>query len=214
MEMVEKWVRLLTMVLCDPDDSPFPRDLMPKYLFGETSDNEDSSFRQVAKEVRFRAGKKPHILISGGSDIAGYPGAPKWMDCMERSYRIPREIIEVIPLNGPPNTKTEADALVQYVAEKAWGEFAIVAPPFHQLRCFLTVLGSMKTMGRMDLRVYNWVGVSLPWQEPARHSQGSLKDVRENLIGHEFKRILTYTSKGDLVTVDEALEYLRQRDKQ
>lgn len=201
----ERWLRLLTMVLSDDGG---PRPPLPMYLFGETSDNEASSFLRASNELIVERG----VWISGGSDIAGYPGAPQWIEQLQL-VGVPRSIIEVIPLNGPPNTKTEADALVQYAVEQECKTFAIIAPPFHQLRCFLTVLGSMKTMGRMDLQVYNWVGASLDWQEPARHSQGSLKDVRENLIGHEFERIIRYTEKGDLATVDEALAYLRQRDK-
>jgi len=203
METVENWARLLTMVLSDDSDCR----LMPVYLFAETADNQRSSFERAVHENFSSLG----VFISGGSSVAGYPGADDWKERL-RLLGVPAERIQLVYLNGPPDTKTEADVLIQYAAEHDWKEFAIIAPPFHQLRCFLSLLGSMKTMGRMDLRVYNWVGASLPWQQTVTHSQGTLKATREELIGYEFKRILTYASKGDLVTVDEALEYLKHRD--
>ena len=35
---------------------------------------------------------------------------------------------------------------------------------------------------------------------------------REDLIGTEWERIERYTAQGDLATIDEALDYLRERD--
>ena len=43
------------------------------------------------------------------------------------------------------------------------------------------------------------------------HSQGVLKDYPINLITNELHRIETYTKKGDLLNIEEILNYLQNR---
>lgn len=204
---MEKLLRLATMVLCDRK----PGHPTPWYLVGETADNQDSVFSRGC----FPSWSEPPLAITGGV-TTGYPGADAWVDTMVKNYEVKRERIHVIPMNEQLNTFTEMQALVRYAEKVGWNELTIVAAPFHQLRAFLSLLGAMKRLGRVNpctLWVYNTPGVALRRQEKALHSQGTLTATREDLIGTELERIKRYTAQGDLVTVDEALLYFRLRDQ-
>ena len=63
------------------------------------------------------------------------------------------------------------------------------------------------------LRVYNRVGVALPWDDTVVHSQGVLQCTRSKLIHSELARIERYRNKGDLVPEREVLAYLQWRDR-
>lgn len=203
MTELEKFFRLTVEVLCDR----VPDQAMPTYIVGETADNEGSVFPVACGQV----GNYP-ILIGGGDDSAGYPGGAVWAERVRDRYHIAPERIHLVPMAGPPNTLTEIQALVPYLVKQGWMEVVITAAPFHHVRAFLTLLGVLQKSFRTDIRVYNRVGLPLPWGEAALHSQGKLKAPRRELIGAEFERIQRYTAKGDLATVDQALEYLKRRD--
>lgn len=49
--------------------------------------------------------------------------------------------------------------------------------------------------------------------EQVRHSQGILQGKRKNFIHTEYKRIIMYHEKGDLVSCEEILSYLERRNK-
>ncbi len=202
MNDTEKLLRLQTMVLCD--QSPDFSKVEPMYLVGETSDNEDSVFDRPERD-----GFYPVWITAG--ETTGYPGAQSWLDAIVNRYHIARHRVHLIPMDEPLNTKTEMEALVRYTQRERQHMLRLVAAPFHQLRSFLTILGAMKRLSAMTLKVYNLPGVALPWQAEALHSQGVLRATREDLIGTELERIARYTAQGDLAPVDEALAYLRQR---
>ena len=63
------------------------------------------------------------------------------------------------------------------------------------------------------LRVYNRVGVPLPWDDTVVHSRGVLQCTRSELIHSEMARIERYRNKGDLVLEREVLAYLQWRDR-
>jgi hypothetical protein len=64
-----------------------------------------------------------------------------------------------------------------------------------------------------ELRVYNRVGMALPWHETVFHSQGTLACTRSDLIHRELERIERYQAKGDLASTAEVFDYLTQRDR-
>lgn len=195
-------LKLATLVLCDTP--PLEPELF--YVVGETKDNEASVFSVAARQM----GTCP-ITITGGDATAGYPGPADWSYRLVHQYGVADSRLKVIPLQGPPNTFAEALALVQYAVACRLRIITICAAPFHQLRAFLSVLGAMRKLAIDYLRVYNHVGNALPWSEEALHSQGKLRATRVELILEEYQRIVRYTAKGDLVTIGEALAYLRQR---
>ncbi|MDD5110183.1 MAG: hypothetical protein PHI63_03130 [Patescibacteria group bacterium] len=205
-------LRLLTLVLCDR----LPRHPLPRYLVGETDDNRPAVLMRVcdAKLPEWQINPPP-IAITGGQ-TTGYSGTDSWIEAMVVGG-IKRNRICVVPMAEPLNTFTEMLALVRYAEQTAgWNALAIVAAPFHQLRAFLSVVGAMKRLGRLNpptLWVYNVPGVALPWGEVALHSQGEVRDRRVGLIDAELERIRTYTAKGDLPPAEEALSYLWLRDR-
>jgi len=185
---------------------------VPVYLFSETVDNEASV---LAKGVQLLQGGR----VSGLAivkDIAGanrgYPGAESWHDQLI-TRGVPSEKISFIRCENLLHTYVEAQALVMHAQRYHWRKVVIVAPPFHQLRAFMAVVSAMKLLRFDDLRVYNQVGSKLSWDEDVFHSQGKLQATRRELVVTELRRIYLYHEKGDLVSIDEALEYLAWRDK-
>ena len=110
------------------------------------------------------------------------------------------------------NTLTEAEALVEYAKNYEFKSIIVTAPPFHQLRSFMTTVGvAIREYPRLN--VFSLPGVTQPWNEQVIHSQGVLTAERWQLIQSELKRIEKYTLKGDLASIDVVLDYLNVRDK-
>jgi hypothetical protein len=63
------------------------------------------------------------------------------------------------------------------------------------------------------LKLYSHPAFTMPWQEEAVHSQGTLKATRSELIHMELERINKYQKKGDLASFDEILTYLNNRQE-
>jgi hypothetical protein len=143
----------------------------------------------------------------------GYPGAKAWKDYLYYSGNLAPSHIITVPCLELLHTFSEALALVRHAKECGWKSLIIVAPPFHQLRAFISVVSAIRKLGVTDLRVYNQVGTTLPWHEESRHSQGTLKATRLGLVLTELARVYRYHEKGDLVSVSEVLDYLEWRDK-
>lgn len=182
------------------------------YLFGQTSDNQSSVFNR-GKEL-WKKGLVASILIDDGDDKHGYPGYQSW-----RKELLRMEVAEtaILPLQGNLitkniNTLTEAQTLVRYAQSQRWKRIYITAAPFHQLRAFITVV-SVALREYPELAIYNAVGTHLDWFEETRHSQGTLRAKRIELIKTEMERIEKYHKKGDLVSPEEIFAYLEWRDK-
>lgn len=181
------------------------------YLFGQTSDNQSSVLRR-GKEL-WEKGLAGSILINDGEDKHGYPGFELWRQELLR-MRVDDKV--VIPLRAriieeSVNTLTEAQVLVRYARSLGWKRIYITAAPFHQLRAFITIV-SVALREYPELAIYNAVGTHLDWFEEAHHSQGTLRNIRTELIKTELERIERYHKKGDLVSPEEILAYLEWRD--
>lgn len=210
----ERMLELVVRVLYDyrPPKLNIVPDQFVVYLFSETKDNQESSLEKVI--VLRDAGGVSRITLCDGDTNHGYPGFAAW-----KEYLVSRGVPEgeIMPVASPvtqtsANTLTEAQALVRAAKELGWSELVIIAPPFHQVRCFITMV-SVLFDEYPELKVYNEVGVSLPWSEKVRHSQGVLQATRSELIHTELERIERYHEKGDLVSPETALAYLRARDR-
>ena len=198
---------LLIRVLCDIEPAE-PVDAA--YLFAQTADNQQSVFDTGLALAA--AGQADRILIADSGVMSGYPGFQAWRQELLASG-LPEKKLAGTPTSAfaTLHTLIEATALVQYARMHHVHKLLIVAPPFHQLRAFMTVV----TVARRELpelRVYNRVGGSLPWQEVVVHSQGTLQCQRRELIQSELDRIDRYQQKGDLAPKDEILNYLNWRD--
>ncbi|HEY4498878.1 MAG TPA: hypothetical protein VJH94_02320 [Candidatus Paceibacterota bacterium] len=69
-------------------------------------------------------------------------------------------------------------------------------------------------MKKLDatVRVYNRAGTPQPWGNTVAHSQGTLVRTRLELVAEEVRCIERYTAKGDLLPIDDILEYIKWRD--
>lgn len=212
----EKLHQLNTMTLTD---SPPVGEAFPVYLFTETPDNQDSVLlrsKELFRWNRNNCSKMPILLtddLSGSNP--GYPGAPVWQKRL-RELNVHEDSVVLIPFTKPLlHTLSEAFTVVQFLREKGWEKLIIVAPPFHQLRCFLSMVTAVNQLNPKGLRVYNQVGITQPWGENVVHSQGTTRGKRKDLVIGELRRIEKYQKEGSpmpLVSVDTALEYLEWRD--
>ena len=215
----EKLHQLNTMVLTDSISGGLYQ--FPIYPFTETPDNQASVLlrcEELFKFTRRNNSTFPILLIDNqtGSE-PGYPGAPAWKKSLNK-LGVAESDIMLIPLTETPfHTLSEAFTTVRFVQQKQWRKLVIVAPPFHLLRCFLSVVTAIQTL-KVDLKVYCQVGITQPWYEYAVHSQGKTRGKRKNLIVGEIRRIVKYRRKNNqsapLCSTDAALEYLEWRDTQ
>lgn len=85
------------------------------YLFGETEDNQVSSF-QAAGQMK-QKGLADKFLICGYPAVPGYPGGPAWREYLAKY--VGSDNVGLVPFSYPLlNTKTESMALVHYLKKK------------------------------------------------------------------------------------------------
>jgi hypothetical protein len=177
-------------------------------LFSQTASNQSSVLDAGA---RF-----PGLIgMTEGPGGNGYPGFDDWrVELVRRSVRADR--IVPVPNGSVPGsgsvtprhtTLTEAYGLVTFSRERRMTGVVIVAPPWHLLRCFMACVGAL-LRDYPDLELFPAFGTSLPWQEEAVHSQGSLKGSRADFVFHETTRIFRYHAQGDLPDPERVLAYV------
>lgn len=205
----EKWTQVLTVVLTDCVKG---LRASPVYLFSETTDNERSVFQTGVRLLC--EGKASGLFLIDDADRTnvGYPGAKRWTERLARAGVQPSSI-GVIKCTGWLHTYSESLALVAHAKREGWGSLVIVAPPFHQVRAFVSIVSAMRKLDA-KIRVFNQVGTTSAWSKTVRHSQGTLVRTRLDLVTEEIRRIKRYARKGDLVSVDVVLEYLAWRNTQ
>lgn len=208
----KKLFQLTTMVLTDSAQNLRHT---PTYLFTETSDNA-SSVLDVGSGLLLGDFASCILLLNDrNGQNKGYPGASKWKKTL-KGMGVEAQDIVFVRCDEPLNTLSESAALVQYANARNLHRVIIVAPAFHLVRAFMSVVTAVHCLSAQGLRVHCQVGTSLPWDEEAKHSQGALKCLRSELIITEFNRILRYQSwplgKGGLVSTDHVFNYLKWRD--
>lgn len=110
------------------------------------------------------------------------------------------------------NTLIESQALIRFARKQRYCSIVVVAPPFQQLRAFMTAV-TVALSEYPQLQIYSYPTCAMPWQEEIVHSQGTLKEMPSALIHSELKRIDTYQKKGDLSLFEPVLTYLNQRQE-
>lgn len=192
---------------------------LPTYLLSETLDNEQSVLK-VGEDILCSGGGPVYIIDDADLTNNAYPGALKWKKALERSQKchgiVNHDNIKTITLasNTLLNTLTESLAVATIAQKEKWSSLTIVAPPFHQLRVFISMVTAAHFVG-YQIRIYNKVGVTLPWYVQARHSQGTLIAKRSDLILSEIARILKYQKDSipiPLLSTEKVLKYLEWRD--
>ncbi|MDP3727664.1 MAG: ElyC/SanA/YdcF family protein, partial [bacterium] len=141
------------------------------YLVGQTRDNASSVLERGAELWQKRLVTR--LACQRGGDAAGYCG---W-DFSLRTLQIlgvpPDAVVAVEARETKPNTLTELVSLALLAKQSGWVRILLVASPFHQLRSFITAV-TAANREHPSLRIYNCVGLPLPWNERVIHSQGVL----------------------------------------
>lgn len=196
---------LLHRIFCDP----LPIFCETAYIFGQTPDNESSVFRRAQSLVD--QGQTSAIWIPGTEAMSGYPGQTVWRERIA-NYVFP-SLVQPVPTEATEslNTLIEAQATVRFAKAQGVTSLIVVAVPFHQQRAMMTII-TVALAEYPALRIYSAPGMAIDWQATVVHSQGTLRGKCYELIYGEQKRIDTYGNKGDLVSHQVVLEYLRRRD--
>ena len=200
-------IELLTRILCD---------LRPKnptngaYLYCQTRGNQQSIFQ--AAQFLLNNSLTSKILILNTKPRSGYPGFTEWKQQLQQ-LGLFVEQIEGVKNNETSmlNTLIEPEALIRFAKQHGYRSLFIVAPPFQQLRAFMTAV-TVTLREYPELLIYSYPGEAMPWQEEVVHSQGTLKAKRRDLIQEELERIEKYQGKGDLALFKQVLSYLKKRE--
>lgn len=191
-------------------DTPPPQTADFTFLFGQTSDNQESVLSQAEQALERKLTSKVGFLHAGA--LSGYPGFDVWHQLLlERNVK--PEQIEGVPFGNTDliHTRIEAEAMILHARKQGYESIYILAAPFHQLRAFMTAV-TVALEYYPSARLYSLPGMPLPWQQTVAHSQGKVLGTRSELVVGEWERIETYTEKGDLATVSQVINYLNQRD--
>lgn len=201
-------VRFWTRILCDT--LPPRADII--YMVCEHRDNEESVFPAVAN--LYHQKNSLRVGICDGETDHGYPGFTHWEEKLI-DLGIPKEHIEQIwmPRDIGVNTRSEAIRFIEFVRSQGIHSCILVAWPAHLPRTFLTFGKTAEGLNVSSLKLYAYPGKALPWDETVMHSQGLVKDTREEIIeNEELSRIWRYHREGHLWSPEEGLEYLQKRE--
>lgn len=180
------------------------------YLFGQTSDNEESVLKVGALLWKFR--HVARVCISGGKEGNGFVGFDAWKKTLN-DMGVPLTKIIGVPLakDIPPSTDAEAIGLARFVKKHRWRTLYITSPPLHQLRAFISCVSAFKRE-KTTSNIYSHVGFPQRWEEHVVHSQGIQRDTRSALIRKELKKIEEYCINGKLIKPRDVLQYMNRRD--
>ena len=200
-------IELLTRVLCD---------LQPEnptngaYLYCQTKSNQQSIFQ--AAHFLLNNALTHRILILNTKAKSGYPGFTEWKQQLHQLGLSEDQIEGVLNKETSMlNTLIESEAIIRFARQHSYHSLFVVAPPFQQLRAFMTAV-TVALREYPELLIYSYPGVAMSWQEEVIHSQGTLKAKRRDLIQEELERIEKYQSKGDLASSEQVLSYLNKRE--
>ncbi len=200
-------VELNTRILCDTEPV---EQTDGAYLFCQTTSNQFSVINTATSLLKRKKFKSLYIFYS--KPLCGYPGFTLWHKLLMDAQVPSNKIRGVEPINTQSiNTLIEAEALINFLQLKNARSVYVIAPPFQQLRAFMTTV-TVALKEYPELLIYSIPAVAAPWQEDVYHSQGTLKAKRSNLIYSEIDRIKTYQKKGDLASCQDVISYLNNRD--
>ena len=181
------------------------------FLFGQTTDNQDSVF--YTAKLLLQQGLVQKIMFMHTAAMSGYPGFEQWQQESTR-VRNPAENLDAAPApDGTEKLHTllEAESMSRHARSKGYTHVVVSASPFQQPRAFMAAVTAAHRH-HPQLYLYSCAGKALPWCHEATHSQGKVEDTRAGLIAGEMERIRKYHAEGDLNSVGEVLHYLNKRD--
>ena len=220
LEIAEIFLR----VLCDKE--PQKVDALCLHSCFNNAEIEDSL---IAKAIGIW-GKKicPYIVINGltaGECIAANHacnGSETYINKLV-SGGVPRESILLMP--SSQNTPEESQNFLRMAQEKNWHSLLIMSMPYHQPRCFLSIVSAMEDLD-IAVKVYNVTFHDVDWDILVKrrvfNGKNVLGQVDESgtylsLMKNELERIQRYAVPGRgyirHATIREALNYLEKRDE-
>lgn len=191
----------------DPRRGPFKM----AFVYSNTPDNEDSSFLRAVELANTERAES--VGITEGDRGRGYEGFDHSVARLKELGLHSEIPIVKFDVDGNANTGSEAQKLAEYAQSIAGGDIAIIAPPFHIVRVFMTTVTAFKR-NNVSARVYAVPGTPLPWREEATHSQGLIRKKRAELLNDELQRLEKYRAPefGGMLSAKEIIEYLDWRD--
>lgn len=169
---------------------------------------EGDGYSRINQTIKiFKDGLAKKIVASGGFTSSTSFTIPASL-LAKKIYKkgIPKN--RVILEEKSKNTYEQGVEIMKMVKEKKWKKIILVASHFHQPRAFLTFLKAMEKAG-LKIQIFNLPARELPW-----FKKTSLGLNRFQLLEEEFKKIVEYGRKGNLVNIAEAISYQRWKEKQ
>ena len=194
---------------------------LPDAICVHSNDIEPKLIAEHAVEYYFSCNHRKvcYVVINGTTQEewkekqrVEFGGSQMWRELFAR-FGVPEK--HILATDTAVHTGMEADEFVRIAKEQGWNSIAIVALPFHQLRCFLTMVTAMKK-AQHYVGVYNLSVHGLVWHASAPRVVlgGSFEEgTNMNRILGEYDRIARYTKEGKCATLAEALAYLAKRGK-
>ncbi|MBI2145515.1 hypothetical protein HYU18_04300 [Candidatus Woesearchaeota archaeon] len=200
------------------------------YVFGQTEDNEQSSF-QAARAMQ-QEGIARKFWVIEGIEAEGFPGYQAWherfgsMVGTENVASLPFptwvqksfwmwEYCDIrtknlIRAHCNVNTLSESQSLVEMAVTSHVPALYVVSPQFHFLRACMTVMSEAINASHRghNVRIFNYLGTSLPWEETVIHSQGTQEMTRAQLVRKELEKIPSYKN---ILPVKDIMEYIDKR---
>jgi hypothetical protein len=209
-EEMETFFLLLPRIFCDYRD-PSRGPYKIAFIYSNTPDNEDSSFLKAIELVN--AGTVESLGTSEGERGRGYEGFDHSVERLKILGLKNNMPIVKFNVEGYANTGSEAQKLAEYARTIADGDIAIIAPPFHMVRVFMTTVTALKR-NDVSIRAYAVPGIPLPWLQEATHSQGIIKNIRSELLVGELHSLEKYRAAefGSMLSAKDVIEYLNWRD--
>lgn len=165
---------------------------------------EGDGFSRIEHAARlYKEGYAPKIIFSGGATDRAYGSYP-FEECLPRLVEAGVAQSDIIAETRSRHTAEQAKYVLEMARRNGWRQLILVATPHHQCRAYLTFL---KSSGR-DMILINSVAPIGSWYDD--NGWGA----RFDLLEQEQKRIETYTAKGDLAGIAEALEYQKWKEEQ
>lgn len=194
------------------------------FIYANVPDSESSSFLRAIELAN--SGQIDALAISEGSHEFGYAGfdhSVQRLNALGWTNKVP--IVKFVVdanVDGVRNVNTgsEARKLAEYAKSIAGGgsnggDIAIIAPPFHIVRAFITTITALwRRNDKIPVRVYAVCGVPLPWTEMVGYGQALQLKTRREMLADELARIEKYRAPefGGLLSAQEVIKYLNWRD--
>lgn len=176
------------------------------YLFGVTSDNENSTFISARKLLD--KGLTERVLIDNMPPQNGFSGFSEWSKKLSELYGIHPQGLDIDTSKGY-NTLTEAESLVRYSSKENLNSLYLITPPFHLLRAFMTT-SSVAIREDPGVNFFAYGGAEQDWNQVMEYHLW-VTSRRIDSIKSEIERIKKYQAKGDIESTKKIMDYIVHR---